>query len=84
MTNETKKKSRRWLFMLEQRAKILDAMRVVLSKETHKTTLSDERLAKAIKEMGVWTSASVTREVRLEAGIKSSDERKFELFEKGK
>lgn len=63
-------------------ASVWKAMQRILKTEQWEATLSDAGLAKALRDTGVYSTPTITRNVRMEHNTGNFDERKVKLFAK--
>lgn len=68
------KKSNRWT------KDVYKAMKVVLANETEDTILSDIGLSQGIRDLGIYCSKNIAREVRLMHKISNASVRVYEVF----
>jgi len=74
------KKNNRWTFKEKHHADVWKAMKLILDTETWEAPMSDEALTQAIRDRGVYTTPTITRDVRLEHNIGNADERRVAIF----
>lgn len=74
----------RWKWKKNHYAQIWTVMQKVFASETWESTLSDKKLTEAIRDLGVYTTPTVTRAVRELHGVGSHEERRVQLFAKSK
>lgn len=75
MTNYKTTKQHRFDFARKHYAEIWKVMKQILDEESHEKTLSDEKLADAIRAKGVYATPTTVRNCRLEHDVGNADER---------
>lgn len=73
-------KKSRWDFTAKHHADILKIMQKIIDAETVDTVCGDDDLTEKIKAQGVYSTATITRQIRIDNGIGGIDQRKVEAF----
>ena len=75
-------KSNKWEWKSKHHDQVWAAMRKVLDAEHFSKTMSDNKLTDAIMATGVYTTPTITRDVRVAHNVGNCDERRVSLFAK--
>lgn len=71
---------KRWSHIQKHHATIWQTMKRILENEPWNKTLSDKKLAEAVRNEGVYATAGVVREIRIAHRIGGADERRISAF----
>ncbi|RJR13733.1 hypothetical protein C4585_01595 [Candidatus Parcubacteria bacterium] len=72
----------RWAYVKKHHSEVAKVMKEILAKETYENVLTDNALTDAIRERGVYCTATITHKVRVSLGIVAGDQRRIDLFAK--
>lgn len=77
---KSKAKSTRWDHTKSHHAQVWLAMQKVLQFETYAKPYSDDRLCELIRASGIYTTPTITRDVRIANNVPTGEQRRVLIF----